>query len=61
MKVLYSPSFREAGHCCAAAADRRKVPYIKYVGDPMDEKGEGVRGWSKNGLEKLPASGEFSF
>ena len=50
MKVLYSPSFREAGHC-AAAADRRKVPYIKYVGNPMGKRGERGWGWPKNGLK----------
>ena len=48
MKALYSPSFREAGHC-AAAADRRKVPDIKYVGNPMDKRGGGglVKKWFK--------------
>ena len=43
MKVLYSPSFREAGHC-AAVADRCKVPYIKYIGNPMDKRGAGGEG-----------------
>ena len=43
MKVLYSPSFREAGHC-AVVADRCKVPYIKYIGNPMDKRGAGGEG-----------------
>ena len=36
VKLLYSPSFREAGHY---AADRRKGPSIKDVGNAMERGG----------------------
>ena len=36
VKLLYSPSFREAGHY---AADRRKGPSIKDVGNAMEKRG----------------------